>query len=184
MAGEPNRMRRGWWYPVAGVVLLVGAMALSLPHNERAAAVLGSAGKSPATVAPAARGLTGPRPPVPAAEAATPAPPVSPRCAEARAWVEAAGLPLPAGTVYRCPSTQFPHHGTACWYAEACRRGRFVAINTEMMGNVTPAYLHYVVAHEVCHIIQFDATGESSEAQADVCATAHGAPAVSGRPDS
>ena len=98
--------------------------------------------------------------------------------------MEAAGLRLPAGTGYLCPSTRFAHHGTACWYADACPRGRFVAINTDLMGAVTPAYFHYVVAHEVCHIIQFDATGESSEAQADACAAAHGAPPVNMRPDS
>jgi hypothetical protein len=97
-------------------------------------------------------------------------------CAEALSWVAAAGLSLPAGAGYHCPSTEFPHQGAACWHAAACPGGRFIAVNMELMGPVSPAYLHHVVAHEVCHILQFDASGNSTEAEADACAAAHGAP--------
>lgn len=55
------------------------------------------------------------------------------------------------------------------------RPGRFIAINTEMMGPVRQDYFRFVVAHEICHVLQFDATGDSTEAQADACAIAHGA---------
>jgi hypothetical protein len=91
--------------------------------------------------------------------------------------VEAAGLRLPAGAGYHCPSTEFDHHGAACWHSEACPDGGFIAINTSLMGAVDSPYLHHVVAHEVCHVVQFEATGSSSEQQADECAAAHGAPA-------
>ena len=43
------------------------------------------------------------------------------------------------------------------------------------MGPVSQDDVRSVVAHEICHVLQFDATGESTEAQADACAVAHGA---------
>ena len=107
-----------------------------------------------------------------------PAPPAPPdACGEALAWVASAGLPLPAGVEYRCPSTQFAHHGTACWDGPLCRNSGFIAINLELMGDRSPEYLRHVVAHEVCHILEFQRKGTSSEPSADECAAAHGAPA-------
>lgn len=85
------------------------------------------------------------------------------------------GLPLPAGVGYRCPSTMFAHHGASCWYAAQCPNGRFIAINTELMGNVSQAYLRYVVAHEICHMMHFDARRSSTEPEADACAASYGA---------
>jgi hypothetical protein len=125
----------------------------------------------------AVRATTGPEPAPPPAVAAPAEEQPQPvnRCEEALAWAASIGLPLPAGTGYQCPSTQFAHHGATCWYTTPCRNGRFIAINTELMGPVTQDYLHFVVAHEICHVMQFDATGESTEAEADACAIAHGA---------
>lgn len=116
--------------------------------------------------------------PEPTAERAphSPAPDVNP-CADALSWVAAAGLPLPAGVDYLCPSTMFAHHGTACWQnGTYCPRGGFIAINMEMMAGTSTAYLRHVVAHEVCHIIDFQTTGRSTEPSADACAAAYGAP--------
>lgn len=107
--------------------------------------------------------------------------PVGP-CAEALAWVTNAGLRLPSGAGYQCPSTQFAHHGVACSYAAPCPGSRYIAINIALMGDVTPEYLRYVVAHEVCHLLHFDARRESTEPQADDCAAAYGAPRVPWRP--
>ena len=96
-------------------------------------------------------------------------------CAEALAWVADAGLPLPAGVGYHCPSTQFSHHGAACWNGSPCRGSGFIAINLELIGDASPEYLRHVVAHAVCHILDFQPTGRTSEAGADACAAAHGA---------
>ena len=108
--------------------------------------------------------------PAPAAPVAEPDP-----CGEALAWVAGAGLPLPAGVDYHCPSTRFSHHGAACWNGSPCPDGGFIAINLELIGDASPEYLRHVVAHEVCHILDFQATGRTSEAGADACAAAHGA---------
>jgi hypothetical protein len=132
-------------------------------QDERRGAVRATTGPPPAT-----------EPPPPTAESARPAPPAG-RCEDALAWAASVGLPLPPGTGYRCPSTQFAHHGATCWYATQCRHGRFIAINAELMGPVSQDYFRFVVAHEICHVLQFDATGDSTEAQADACAVAHGA---------
>jgi hypothetical protein len=112
----------------------------------------------------------------PATTVVADAAPAQSSCAEALAWVAGAGLSLPPNVGYHCPSTEYPHQGAACWHAPSCPDSRFIAINTTLMGPVTPAYFHHVVAHEICHILQFDATGDSTEAQADACAAAHGAP--------
>lgn len=96
-------------------------------------------------------------------------------CSEALDWVAEAGLTLPPGVGYHCPSTQFSHHGAACWQASPCGDGGFIAINLELMGDATPAYLRHVVAHEICHILDFQARGVTTEAGADACAAAHGA---------
>jgi hypothetical protein len=92
-------------------------------------------------------------------------------------WVAGAGLPLPAGVDYRCPSTDFAHHGAACWDASPCPRRGFIAINLALIGVSSPEYLRHVVAHEVCHILEFQSKGRWSEETADACAAAHGAPA-------
>ena len=96
-------------------------------------------------------------------------------CADALAWVAAAGLPLPAGVDYLCPSTLFAHHGTACWDAWPCPGTGFIAINMNLGAGATVEYLRHVVAHEVCHILDFRDRGWSTEARADACAAAHGA---------
>ncbi len=108
--------------------------------------------------------------------APAPPPPAPDPCGGALAWVAEAGLPLPPGVAYHCPSTQFAHHGAACWDAAPCRRGPFIAINLELIGDRPTEYLRHVVAHEVCHILDFQAKGWTTEAGADACAAAHGAP--------
>jgi len=97
--------------------------------------------------------------------------------ADALTWVEGAGLDLPDAVEYRCPSTQFPHHGAACWNGSPCRGSGFIAINMDLMQGASTDYLRHVVAHEVCHIIDFQASGRTTEDGADACAAAHGAPA-------
>ncbi|MDQ3575903.1 MAG: hypothetical protein M3404_13470, partial [Actinomycetota bacterium] len=111
------------------------------------------------------------------APTSAPEPPPSP-CSDALAWVAAAGLPLPAGVDYNCPSTQFAHHGAACWgNATFCPDRAFIAINMDLLDGTSTEYLRHVVAHEVCHILDFRSTGRSTEWGADACAAAHGAPA-------
>ena len=102
-------------------------------------------------------------------------PPAPDPCADALAWVAEAGLPLPPGVGYHCPSTQFAHHGAACWSAAPCRGRPFIAINLDLIGERTTDYVRHVVAHEVCHILDFQAKGWTTEADADACAAAHGA---------
>ena len=110
-----------------------------------------------------------------AALAEEPAPPDP--CSDALAWVAEAGLRLPPGVGYHCPSTQFAHHGAACWNGSPCRGSAFIAINLDLMAGTSPEYLRHVVAHEVCHILDWQRTGTTSEPRADACAAAHGAPA-------
>lgn len=98
-------------------------------------------------------------------------------CADALAWVAASGLELPVGVGFYCPSTQFSHHGAACWNAGPCPGDAFVAINTDLFAGSGTGYLRHVVAHEVCHILDWQSVGTTSEAGADSCAAAHGAPA-------
>ena len=110
-------------------------------------------------------------------ETSPPEPPRSP-CSDALDWVSAAGLPLPAGVDYNCPSTQFAHHGAACWgNLTFCPDRGFIAINVDLLDGTSTEYLRHVVAHEVCHILDFQSTGHSTEWGADACAAAHGAPA-------
>lgn len=158
-SGPPRARRR------ARYLLLVAGLPL---------AAWGATGLRPEQPHGGVRATTGPEPAPPTTAAAADPAPVNP-CDDALAWAASVGLPLPAGTGYRCPSTLFAHHGATCWYAAQCRDGRFIAINTELMGPVTQDYFRFVVAHEICHVMQFDATGESTEAQADACAIAHGA---------
>lgn len=117
--------------------------------------------------------------PEPAPESAPPAPaPNDNPCADALTWVAEAGLLLPAGVDYLCPSTMFAHQGTACWRNGIyCPGGGLVAINMDRLQGASTSYLRYVVAHEVCHIQEFQAKGWTTEPSADACAAAHGAPA-------
>ncbi len=110
--------------------------------------------------------------PEPAPEPA-PAPEPEP-CADALAAVAAAGLPLPAGVGYRCPSVQFAHQGAACWDEWPCPGGAFIAINLDLGAGATPEYLRHVVAHEICHILDFRDRGWTTEPRADACAAAYG----------
>ncbi len=130
--------------------------------------------EAPAPEAPAAEAPAADAP----AETFAPEPPPNP-CADALAWVATtAGLPLPDGVDYNCPSVQFSHHGAACWgNATYCPNRGFIAINMGLLDGTSTDYLRHVVAHEVCHILDFQATGVSSESGADACAAAHGAPA-------
>lgn len=121
-----------------------------------------------ATAATPVEVLPEPEPAV--AESAAPDP-----CADALNWVAAAGLPLPAGVGYHCPSTQFAHQGAACWNGSPCRGSGFIAINMDLLAGTSTAYLRHVVAHEVCHILDFQEIGDTTEAGADACAAAHGA---------
>lgn len=98
-------------------------------------------------------------------------------CGDALDWVAASGLELPVGVGFYCPSTQFSHHGAACWNAGPCPGGAFVAINTDLFAGSGTEYLRHVVAHEVCHILDWQSVGTTSEAGADSCAAAHSAPA-------
>ena len=157
---------------IAAVSALSSVAATMLPLSATLAAdgvVSNATGDSVEAATPAEEPEV-PATPDPAPPAAEPDP-----CAEALAWVSDAGLPLPPGVGYHCPSTQFSHHGAACWNGSPCRGSAFIAINVELMGSPTPEYLRHVVAHEVCHILDFQSTGVTTEAGADACAAAHGA---------
>lgn len=176
-----------------GIAVLV---ALSLPFAAQSGPA-GAAQPQQRSPAPPAEGHAAPAPapavaftdpaagtPVDPAPAPEPAPPAGPEpvpvpdpCLDVLAWVADAGLPLPAGVGYRCPSTQFPHQGAACWNWGPCPGSGFIAINMDRLAGSSTAYLRHVVAHEVCHILDFRTRGTTTEAAADACAAAHGAPA-------
>ena len=107
-------------------------------------------------------------PPAPAPE-----PELEP-CSAALAGVAAGGLELPAGVEYQCPSTRFAHQGAACWVDWPCPGRAFIAINMSRLQGATPEYLRHVVAHEICHIIDFRDRGWSTEPRADACAAEYG----------
>ncbi len=119
------------------------------------------------------------------AESAPPENPVEPApqpapnpCADALTWVGGTGLTLTTDVEYHCPSTQFAHQGAACFGNRSfCPSGGFIAINMALLEGTSTDYLRHVVAHEVCHILDFQRTGTTTEAAADACAAAHGAPA-------
>ena len=159
---------RGSADPAATDIRQASRAAVSFPLEE----LLLEGDDPPPYPAPAAPPEQPEAPPAP-----EPVPPVSEPdpCSEARTWAEQAGLALPPGVGYRCPSTQFPHHGAACWNAAPCRGTAFIAVNLELIGSPTPEYIRHVVAHEVCHILDFQAKGWTTEADADACAAAHGA---------
>lgn len=167
----------------APTVLLVLAASLFLASVDPATpkSLLPLTAPAPVAVEPAVETPPAVEPafePV-AAVAEEPAPPAEPvletePCAGALAEVAAAGLPLPAGVDYLCPSTRFAHQGTACWDEWPCPGGAFVAINMDLGAGASPEYLRHVVAHEICHIIDFRDRGWSTEPRADACAAAYG----------
>ena len=127
-----------------------------------------------------------PRPRVVSAPAPPPPPPAprveaseAERCEAARRWAAERGLEVPAGWDYRCPDGARDeqgegHWGIACWN---CAGGSYVGINIRLIGS-SDATLRYVVAHEICHALDYVTLGLSTELTADLCATLHGA----GRP--
>jgi hypothetical protein len=155
------------------------ATPTSLAQLSAPAPVAGEPAPTPATaVEPVAEDLAVAAvelpPPEPAAEPA-PAPEQEPEpCADALAAVAGAGLPLPAGVAYRCPSTRFAHQGTACWDDWPCPGSAFIAINLDLGAGASPEYMRHVVAHEICHILDFRDRGWSTEPRADACAAGYG----------
>lgn len=134
----------------------------------------------PRPVAPAATA-----PPVTAPPATRPAPVALPgnftaeeRCANARQWVAQHGLVLPAGWGYRCPGQALengtPRWGVACWNCAGDGQS-WIAVDIGRIGASDKA-LRYVIAHEICHAIEYTTLGISTELTADLCAATHGAP--------
>ena len=125
-------------------------------------------------------------PPTTAAPAPAPPPPVAQpsslsaeaRCANAVRWVAEHGLALPAGWGFRCPGQAIvggtPRWGMACWNCEG-NGASWIAVDIGRIGASDRA-LFYVVAHEICHAIDYMGLGLSSELGADLCAAGHGAP--------
>jgi hypothetical protein len=93
--------------------------------------------------------------------------PAHDRCSAARAAIERAGLHLPAGFDFWCPSSEYPRWGAAS--VPPCGNC-FVAINAAAIGP-NDAKLRHVIAHEFCH-----ANGVDDEQGADACAARHGFP--------
>jgi hypothetical protein len=165
---------------IAGLLMMAATSAVPMaagpPRPNQPAFMTGvpsnSEAEEPAPAPPpAAPGVEAPAPP-PAA-----APTVAELCRNALTTVAEGGLRLPARIEYRCPSTQFAHHGAACYDWGPCAGGGFIAINMDLIGPAGDAYLAHVVAHEICHIYDFLRTGRTSEPGADACAAAYGFPA-------
>jgi len=99
------------------------------------------------------------------------------RCANARQWVAGQGLVLPAGWGFRCPGSAVlgggPRWGLACWNCEG--NGSWIAVDIGRIG-ASEATLRHVIAHEICHAIEYTTLGLSTELTADLCAALHGAP--------
>ena len=55
-------------------------------------------------------------------------------------------------------------------------RDAHIAINMDRLLGTSTDYLRHVVAHEVCHILDWQNKGWTTEAGADACAAAAGAP--------
>lgn len=124
---------------------------------------------------PRARAVTAPAPspPPPAVPAAASE---ADRCEAARRWVAERGLEAPSGWAFRCPDEARDergqgHWGIACWN---CEGGSYIGINIRLIGS-SDAALRYVVAHEICHAVDYVTLGLSTELTADLCATLHGA---------
>ena len=185
------------WFGYATVATLTTLVVLGLPFFTKAGMAVtqvaqladalerpvptpgdGTATGAPAIGSAVAEAAAPPaEPAAPPAEPAPPPPAPEPEagpCAAALDGVAAAGLPLPAGVEYRCPSTRFAHQGAACWDAWPCPGAAFIAINMSLLQDASPEYLRHVVAHEICHIIDFRDRGWSTEPRADACAAEYG----------
>lgn len=119
-------------------------------------------------------------PPTVATESAAPsATSADGRCATAALAVEEAGVRTAPGFEFRCPADARdengdPHWGITCWHwAGMCDQAPYIEINTDKIGR-SDARLRYVIAHERCHSNEIVATGNTTEASADACATAIG----------
>ena len=109
--------------------------------------------------------------------------PVSEPCAQAMEVVNRAGLRLAPGTTFRCPGNtettpgDRQHSGVACfdhqWY---CPQSSYIAVNPDQIRGGDRG-MQYVIAHEICHIESYLATGTpGAEDAADACAAAAGFP--------
>jgi hypothetical protein len=112
-------------------------------------------------------------------EEEAPAASAAERCSAARQWVAAHGLTLPSGFAFRCPDAALfadgaSRWGVTCWNC-GIGTGSYIAINIDRIG-ASDETLRYVVAHETCHAIENVAVHTTTEASADACAAAHGAP--------
>jgi hypothetical protein len=127
----------------------------------------------PATTPPTAAPATTP-PRAPVSASASP----EERCAAALKWVGEHGLALPAGWGFRCPGEALvdgkDRWGVACWNCNGDMTN-WIAVDVGRVGS-SDITLHYVVAHEICHAIDYTTLGDSSEVGADLCAALHGAP--------
>ena len=61
----------------------------------------------------------------------------------------------------------------ACWNCEG--NGSWIAVDIGRAG-ASDAAVRYVVAHEICHAVDYTTIGLSTEVGADLCAALHGAP--------
>ena len=112
-----------------------------------------------------------------------PAPAVSDACARALETVQQAGLRLASRTEFRCPGNtettpgDRQHSGVACFdHRRYCPQSSFIAINPEQIGSGDQG-MRYVIAHEICHIESYVATGTPGpEEAADACAATAGFP--------
>ena len=99
------------------------------------------------------------------------------RCANARQWVAEHGLVLPAGWGFRCPGQALengtPRWGVACWNCNGDGQS-WIAVDIGRIGASDKA-LRYVIAHEICHAVEYTTLGISTELTADLCAGTHGA---------
>ncbi|HUQ62867.1 MAG TPA: hypothetical protein VM121_03850 [Acidimicrobiales bacterium] len=177
--------------PTQGVAFATPSVApepttTAAPVTTEAPAPPPSVAPAPAPVAPEPRvvyveaktepALPPERPPV---EEESPAVSAAERCSAARQWVAAHGLNLPAGFAFRCPDAALfadgaSRWGVTCWNC-GVGTGSYIAINIDRIG-ASDETLRYVVAHETCHAIENVAIHTTSEASADACAAAHGAP--------
>lgn len=161
--GSRGARWQAWRHHALASLLVVGVLPLSVqPGGSRTATVPAAASlavtrpaapqirasdhpvlmdvlsQPPAPGDPPAAAPVDPGDDTPPAPVPDPTPAPDP-CSEALAWVAAAGLPLPAGVGYQCPSTQFPHQGAACWDGGPCAGTAFVAINMDRLaGTSTP----------------------------------------------
>ena len=85
---------------------------------------------------------------------------------------------LPAGWGFRCPGPAIvdgaPRWGMACLNCEGDHTN-WIAVDVGRIGP-SEAALRYVIAHEICHAVEYMTLGLSTELTADLCAALHGAP--------